>query len=537
MKLILGNCLEKMKDLEENSVDSIVTDPPYGISFMGKKWDYEVPSVELWEEAMRVLKPGGHLLSFAGSRTYHRMAVNIEDAGFEIRDQIMWVYGSGFPKSHNIGKSVDKLQGNERETSSSNVDCEWLNKGKKCEGHGDKNGRYGETIHATPDKGSSPYEGWGTALKPAHEPIVVARKPLSEKTIAKNVLEWGTGGINIDGCRVGTEEIQSRGGIVSGANNFVGGKNIKREPTINQGRFPANFIHDGSDEVVGLFPNSNGQGKHKKADYNANQPITMGGGQVNTSYTDKGSAARFFYCAKAPKSQRWVHLRCNCETIKLESWQKQDQNQIEKMDGTLPKQDILENKLKEDYNSNTATFGNNQTDQSQKDTPCTTSTKTSSTTDLKTSSSLHLQNTSESIVVVKSETENGGNLANSASNLNQSTQQTGTYQKKGGLFTDVVVPATSKLLLSKNVCVDCNSEIKTDGHPTQKPTKLMQYLVRLVTPVGGTVLDPFMGSGSTGKACVLEGFDFIGIDLDAEYVAIAKARIEGIRKKLESCEK
>ena len=198
------------------------------------------------------------------------------------------------------------------------------------------------------------------------------------------------------------------------------------------------------------------------------------------------------------------------------------------MDGTLPNQDILGNKLKEDYNSNTATFGNNQTDQSQKDTPCTTSTKTSSTTDLKTSSSLHLQNTSESIVVVKSETENGGNLANSASNLNQSTQQTGTYQKKGGLFTDVVVPATSKLLLSKNVCVDCNSEIKTDGHPTQKPTKLMQYLVRLVTPVGGTVLDPFMGSGSTGKACKLEHFNFIGIDLDAEYVAIAKARIDSV---------
>jgi len=245
MKLILGNCLEKMKDLEENSVDSIVTDPPYGISFMGKKWDYEVPSVELWEEAMRVLKPGGHLLSFAGSRTYHRMAVNIEDAGFEIRDQIMWVYGSGFPKSHNIGKSVDKLQGNERETSSSNVDCEWLNKGKKCEGHGDKNGRYGETIHATPDKGSSPYEGWGTALKPAHEPIVVARKPLSEKTIAKNVLEWGTGGINIDGCRV--EVLDTKNGFrpnkanqqYTPTDSFGGGKITQQHA---QGRFPANFI-------------------------------------------------------------------------------------------------------------------------------------------------------------------------------------------------------------------------------------------------------------------------------------------------------
>ena len=172
MKIINGDSLKELKTLEENSIDAVVTDPPYGLKFMGKKWDYDVPSTELWVEVMRVLKPGGHLLSFAGSRTYHRMAVNIEDAGFEIRDQIMWVYGSGFPKSHNIGKSVDKLQGNERNSE--------IVKGKIFTGSNNnidgKSGEYEVT------KGSSPYEGWGTALKPAHEDIVLARKPIEYGT-------------------------------------------------------------------------------------------------------------------------------------------------------------------------------------------------------------------------------------------------------------------------------------------------------------------------------------------------------------------
>ena len=392
MKIINGDSLKELKTLEENSIDAVVTDPPYGLKFMGKKWDYDVPSTELWVEVMRVLKPGGHLLSFAGSRTYHRMAVNIEDAGFEIRDQIMWVYGSGFPKSHNIGKSVDKLQGNEREVIGKGQ------MGRNLTRNGHKGDMAIDELHQAPiepiiTKGSSPYEGWGTALKPAHEPIVVARKPLSEKTIAKNVLEWGTGGINIDGCRVGSEggtkkvDTENCRESLGKYGDGLNGGTVSR---IDGGRFPANFIHDGSDEVVGLFPDSNGQGKHKKADYNANQPITMGGGQVNTSYTDKGSAARFFYCAKASKKDR----NEGCE-------------------------DVVTNE--------------------------------------------------------------------------------GGEERKGNV------------------------------HSTVKPTALMQYLVRLVTPVGGTVLDPFMGSGSTGKACVLEGFDFIGIELDPEYCKIAEARIDAVK--------
>ena len=180
VKLMLGNNIDKLKELPDNFVDSIVTDPPYGISFMNKKWDYDVPSVEFWKEVYRVLKPGGHILSFGGTRTYHRMVVNIEDAGFEIRDQIMWVYGSGFPKSLNIGKEVDKKLGNEREVigiekgAGSNKFTDGIN-GLKPE--------YENT------KGNSQYEGWGTGLKPANEPICLARKPIEEKTITENVLK------------------------------------------------------------------------------------------------------------------------------------------------------------------------------------------------------------------------------------------------------------------------------------------------------------------------------------------------------------
>jgi site-specific DNA-methyltransferase (adenine-specific) len=233
IKTINGDCLEEMEAMEDNSVDSIVTDPPYGINFMGKKWDYDVPEVEVWKEAMRVLKPGGHALIACGTKTQHRMAVNIEDAGFEIRDIVSWIYGTGFPKSHNIGKAVDKIEGNEREVVSKGVPTgsagDVMRKGMKKD--------YNIT------KGSSPYEGWGTALKPAQEFWTLARKPLSEKTIAANVLEWGTGGINIDGSRVGTEESLAR---PYGGDNDVYGEYKMPRGTVTgqdvQGRFPANLI-------------------------------------------------------------------------------------------------------------------------------------------------------------------------------------------------------------------------------------------------------------------------------------------------------
>ena len=360
IRLLKGDCLQKLKELKDNSVDSVVTDPPYHLTswdmqpkkkykrknkgFMGKEWDGLgedgigiANNPELWKEVLRVLKPGGHLLSFSHSRTYHRQAVAVEDAGFEIRDQIMWIYSSGFPKSHNIGNKL-----------------------------GDE------------------YNGIGTALKPAHEPIVMARKPFNG-TVAKNVLEHGTGGINIDGCRVDNSDMK----IPDNANQIqtdkpkhhsgaMTGTIGKMQVHNDGGRFPANIIFDEEagkilDEQSGVTKSSKrGAHNNKKTEHtNTYTPPQAMYSDENT-YGDSGGASRFFYCPKASKKDR-----------------------------------------------------------------------------------------------------NDGNI-----------------------------------------------------HPTVKPTDLMAYLVRLVTPKGGTVLDPFMGSGSTGKAAVREGFDFVGIEREDEYMEIAKTRIE-----------
>ena len=493
-----------MKGLDDNSVDSIVSDPPYGISFMAKKWDYDVPSVDVWKEAMRVLKPGGHALIACGTRTQHRMVVNIEDAGFEIRDVVSWIYGQGFPKSQNIHKSLtklckcgnmeadDKTRNNQREASEqkakhgvrsmqdSNIQ-EAIDTGKKCgevlqqglqeqsshgsmlrgkskesiedgeepsmEGRSDlqategellrsevckmpegvlgngEEGRlhngashsngseHGETFNA--DGGSSPRrsqseqqqdrepcplcdkwgaqairraasetQGWGTSLKPSVEFFTLCRKPLSEKTIAANVLKWGTGGINIDACRVGTGNGNPKPEYEANAKNEVYGKNMGGGAWDNtQGRFPANLIHDGSQEVLELFPETAGGGASTRPNNDKEGSIMKMGmkGHDNAGRkTSKGSAARFFYCPKASKKDR----NEGCEELE------------------------------------------------------------------------------------------GGN-----------------------------------------------------NHSTVKPTALMAYLCRLITPTGGVVLDPYMGSGSTGKAAIREGFSFVGIELDPEYYEICKARV------------
>ena len=370
MLLINGCCRREMKKLQRQKimVDAIVTDPPYHLTsiverfgkegsapaqfgtdgafkrastgFMGKEWDGGDIAFDpmTWSLCLGLLKPGGHLIAFSASRNYHRMAVAIEDAGFEIRDQIMWIYGSGFPKSHNIGKQVDKIQGNEREI---------VGKGKPMSSLGvlhddswESDSNYNET------KGDTEWEGWGTALKPAHEPIVLARKPISEKSIADNVLEWRTGAINIDGCRIESDDVsvdrkkvvrksRSDEGVWTNENSGMKAEGSEFADADPRGRFPSNLIHNG----------------------------------IDTDW------ARYFYCPKVSKTER----------------------------------------------NNSA-----------------------------------LQNT----------------------------------------------------------------------HPTVKPIELMKYLCRLVTPKGGTVLDPFMGSGSTGMAAKDEGFDFIGIEKEREYYEIAEARIK-----------
>lgn len=309
--IIQGDCLEELKKLEENSIDAIVTDPPYGLSFMGKKWDYDVPSQEIWSECLRVLKPGGYLLSFAGTRTQHRMAVRIEDAGFEIRDMIAWIYGSGFPKSLNIGKAVDKLQGNEREEITDNPNHRRLQETGTMVGEP-------HTGNGKITKGTSEWEGWGTALKPALEPITVARKPLSEKNVALNCLKWGVGGINIDGCRVGTEirvdSAKRKQGPYSDDRTWSTSYTPPRvEPKEYSGRFPANLIHDGSVEVLSLFPMTKGGGSQRGSRKWKGEDGEGGfggwAGKVSTDHyvsrdDGTGSAARFFYCAKASKSER-----------------------------------------------------------------------------------------------------------------------------------------------------------------------------------------------------------------------------------------
>jgi DNA modification methylase len=416
IELLHGDCLEMLRELPDCSVDACVTDPPYGLSFMGKAWDYDVPTVDVWREVLRVLKPGGHLLAFAGTRTQHRMAVQIEDAGFEIRDLIAWVYGSGFPKSLDVSKAIDKLDAAEAQLARRYRFTEWVRStgltakqideatGTNMGGHyttaasqpaimtlehldavrhligevpqwvereceirsvesenfkrrgfyetptGGLHGGSGNTVGSFTGRQALPFgvtedakrwQGWGTALKPALEPITVARKPLMG-TVAANVLEHGTGAINVYGCRVGTEQRYN-----PPAGNKAGGNSLNMSAVgmpkdadgrTAAGRWPANLIHDGSDEPCALL----------------------------------GDAARFFYCAKASKADRG----------------------------------------------------------------------------------------------------------------------------------------------------------EGNGHPTVKPTELMRYLCRLVTPPGGVVLDPFMGSGSTGKAAVLEGFRFIGIEREAEYLEIARGRIE-----------
>ncbi len=387
------DCLEVLKSMSNESIDSVVTDPPYGISFMGKGWDYDVPKVEIWSECLRVLKPGGHLLAFAGTRTQHRMAVAIEDAGFEIRDCIMWHYGSGFPKSLDVSKAIDRAAGAERGRvpGPRTGGMASLNKSNASQGYRDS-AYYDDgnmmlsSAPATPE--AQQWSGWGTALKPATEIITMARKPLAG-TVAENVLRHGTGAINVDGCRVGTDgedfsnvkgrplmKINNRRTDHESLNGAAQQEALRKLKEL--GRWPANLIHDGSDEVVGLFPEAGNGWKRNygEEDYVGRQyngGVFGGGGyKGGSTYCDSGSAARFFYVPKASRSDRG----------------------------------------------------------------------------------------------------------------------------------------------------------EGNDHPTVKPTDLMAYLCRLVTPPGGVVLDPFMGSGSTGKAAMLEGFRFIGIEREVNYFSIAESRIK-----------
>lgn len=370
-----GDCLIEMAKLAEGSIDAIVSDPPYGLSFMGRDWDHGIPGVAFWTEALRILKPGAHMLAFGGTRTFHRLTVAIEDAGFEIRDCLGWIYGSGFPKSLDISKAIDKVAGKTRVI----VGRGKGRTGEKAQPHGSSfsddgylwPGDFDITAPATPE--AAKWSGFGTALKPAWEPVILARKPLIG-TVAANVCEFGTGGLNIDRCRIsGSKPLREN---TIGTEELFGLGSRLAVGESQEGRFPANLIHDGSLEVLAVFPESEVSGaartgKPSKVKGKNDGSFMAWKNGTGALHNDSGSAARFFYCAKASRSDRGPD----------------------------------------------------------------------------------------------------------------------------------------------------------NDHPTVKPTDLLRYLCRLICPPGGTVCDPFMGSGSTGKAAIAEGFSFIGIEIDPHYCEIAAARL------------
>jgi len=443
-ELFNGDCLHIMRGMAAESIDSIVTDPPYGLSFMGKDWDRGVPGSPFWVEALRVAKPGAHLLAFGGTRMFHRLACAIEDAGWEIRDCVMWVHGMGFPKSHNIGKAIDKMDATDEQRKrrlrftswvrSQNVTAKQIDDATKTQmgGHytanesqpaimtrehleacrhlfndvpewverecdirsveskntkqrkvvgkyvsdmgglgGQRLGRSKGDITTAFTNDAARWEGWGTALKPAWEPVLVCRKPIAAgMTVAGNVVEHGCGALNIDGCRIGNEQTTTIRNGNSGKNGIYQKDNRTFARINPPGRWPANVVHDGSEEVVRLMPDEG-----------------------------NGSAARFFYCAKADATDR----DDGCESLPL----RDAGSRTGDLDGSLRAEPLQ----------------------------------------------------------------------------------------------------------------------RRNNHPTVKPNDLMRWLCRLVTPPGGTVLDPFMGSGSTGKAAIAEGFRFVGIDLSTGFCDIAAARI------------
>jgi len=400
IKLWHGDCIDVMRGFPFESVDAIVTDPPYGIFFMSRDWDHGVPGERFWRKMLTVAKPGAHLLAFGGTRTHHRLMCAIEDAGWEIRDCLMYLYGSGFPKSLDVSKAIDERLGADREVVGKRTDGRYKygfsEDAKRAAGSEwkENQGFTGEMgqITAPATEQAKQWEGWGSNLKPAYEPIILARKPL-EGTVAQNVLEHGTGGLNIDGCRVGVSEEDdihaknphTKGGFGHAGESIYGDSDGADAYNPTQGRWPANIIHDGSEEVVGMFPETAMQKRSMRGErtgeiYGGGKGL--GGPDSMRGHDDTdSSAARFFYSAKSSKIERGP--------------------------------------------------GNN--------------------------------------------------------------------------------------------------------HPTVKPISLCEYLVKLIAPKGAVVLDPFMGSGSTGIACHRQGCIFWGIEKensgDTKYLDIAVSRLEAELQK------
>ena len=510
-----GDCLEVLATLPDCSVDAIVTDPPAGIAFMGKVWDRDKGGKAEWVQWMqsvatqcrRVIKPGGHALVWAIPRTSHWTGDAWEEAGWQVRDKIYHVFGSGFPKSLDVSKAIDKAAGAEREVVG--VSPHSANrKAGAIWGGTESEPERSITAPATP--AAKQWAGWGTALKPAAEEWWLFRRPL-EGTVAANVLKHGTGAINVDGCRVGnTVETwpQSRsyapGQMQPGHTGSTQGTG---EPP--PGRWPANFTHDGSDEVTALL----------------------------------GDAARFFYSPKASKADRdegcelyesWLDslelILDNDDFINLKElsiWENVDQKVSAVWSGEVSRLRVTFEDIATSKNDSVLSmllFGNGFTERSLTGIRFTTSTGTSKTIDLKTLNWLMRLPTSEYTEdALKTMQEIGLSRVESAAlqNLLKATSTSGTTACLLGASN-----AAKKTLQPINAKEWLQGKTRGNIHSTVKPVDLMTYLCRLITPPGGTILDPFTGSGSTGKAAILEDFKFIGIEREAEYIEIARARID-----------
>jgi site-specific DNA-methyltransferase (adenine-specific) len=493
-RLLVGNCLETLKTLEDNSIDSIVTDPPYELGFMGKTWDNSgvAYQVSLWQECLRVLKPGGHLLAFGGTRTYHRMAVAIEDAGFEIRDSIHWTYGSGFPKSLDISKAIDKAAKAERKVVGQNQYAS--RKPQKKINH---NQKWGNTLGAESTtyitepttEQAKQWQGWGTALKPSHEPIVLARKPLIG-TVAENVLQHSTGGINIDGTRIGyTNETDSRVGtdFVSNGGDASNNSNDNQVPNKHYvqmykatGRFPANTLltHNHDCQATGTVTDDitlNGEGNDKLFHGNFN------GGQ---DQTQKSATTTTYTCTP----------NCPVATLNQQSGITKSSARVGHPGGsTFGGSEMGENVIGTwfgDTGGASRFFHNSQWTPADDITPFIYQAKAG-----KKERNAGLEGL---------DARKSGKMMRTANNT--SDQQSEGFERFG-------------------------TEPSQNFHPTVKPVQLMRYLIKMITPPNGIVLDPFLGSGTTAVAAVLEGFDWKGCEMTEDYLPIIKGRVNWALKE------
>lgn len=507
--LLLGDCREKLTELPDATVDSVVTDPPYEIGFMGKHWDNSgiAYDVEMWREVLRVLKPGGHLLAFGGTRTYHRMACAIEDAGFEIRDQMQWLYGSGFPKSLDVSKAIDKAAGAERDVVGfyqyptdhprPNKDMQrWAQRLDEANARSTVKispGAGNKIVTAPATHGHRAWQGWGTALKPANEPICVARKPLSESTVAKNVLKHGTGAINIDGCRIA--HASSDDLAISQAKNpgrddevtsGVYGANRPQQSVNVSGRWPANVVisHPEGCRLVGMKKVKPANGSGIASD--------KGGGFSRGIFGDGSS-----------DGIGGTHLTSN-GTETVESWECEEGCAVRILDeqsGTLKSGALDRSRI----TAPNKTYG-------------------APPKELTGTYQPNIGGASRFFYCAKA----------SRSERNTGCEDLPFTWTPGGEPTTNRSGKTNPMSHPDGLTTSTSGNTtpnRGNVHPTVKPVALMRYLCRLVTPPGGTVLDPFMGSGTTGIAAVSEGFSLIGIELDATYFAIAEKRIEEAQER------